>query len=273
MRSEVEIHSLCVMSNHYHAVVTDVKGKLPVFTETFNKFIAKALNHLQKRQENFWAGSSQVGHIFIGDKPAMLKQMAYVVCNPVEAGLIEKSSEWPGINLWKPGLRKVQRPGFYFRTKEQGGSLPKRAKLIITTPDSMLECDHQDASLELLRPFIKGEESAIRAKRKESGKAYLGAATCKATPIFDSPNTPPKVNTDEDGNINPKVSCGSKAIKKKLLTIIEIFVNEYKDCLKSLKKGVKDIVFPTGTYKMKACFEHEVTKGALADVMLGLSSG
>ena len=203
----------------------------------------------------------------------MLKQMAYVVCNPVEAGLIENSSDWPGINLWKPGIRKVQRPGFYFRTKEQGGSLPKRAKLIITTPDSMLECDHQDASLELLRPFIKGEESAIRAKRKESGKAYLGAATCKATPIFDSPNTPPKVNTDEDGNINPKVSCGSKAIKKKLLTIIEIFVNEYKDCLKSLKKGVKDIVFPTGTYKMKACFEHEVTKGALADVMLGLSSG
>ena len=137
----------------------------------------------------------------------------------------------------------------------------------------MLECEHQDASLKLLKPFLKREECAIRAKRKESGKTYLGAQACKNTPIFDSPNTPPKVNVDEDGNITPKVSCGSGAIKKKLLNLIEIFVNEYKECLKNLKAGIKDIVFPAGTYRMKSCFEQEVAQGELSDVMMGLSSG
>ena len=270
-RSDVKIHALCVMSNHYHAIVTDSKGKLPLFTETFNKLIAKALNHLQKRQENFWAGSSQVSHVLIGDRPAMLKQMAYVVCNPVEAGLIEKSSDWPGINLWTPGSRKTLRPAFYFRTQEQGGSLPLNAKLTISTPDSMLECDHQAESLKLLKSFIRGQESVIRTKHRESGRPFLGNLACKAIDIFDSPKTPFKPNTDEDGDINPKVSCGSKVIKKKLLKLIEIFVNEYKDCLESLKAGIQDIVFPAGTYRMKACFEHQVSEGGLSEAMLGFS--
>ena len=273
MRSKVKVHALCVMSNHYHAVVTDKESKLPLFTETFNKLMAKALNCLQERKENFWAGSSQVDHLVIGDKPAMLKQLSYVACNPVEAGLIKNSADWPGINLWTPGKREALRPDFYFRNKKQGGALPDSATLTISTPDRVLECPSQHETLTLMTSYISEQESALVKERTRSGEGFLGAAACKVVSLFDSPDTPPKVSPEEGGNLNPRVSCGDKKLKEKLLKLIDDFVDAHRECLKSIKAGVKNIVFPAGTYRMKTCFEHKVAEGGLADAVLALSSG
>ena len=40
----VQVHAVTVMSNHYHAVVTDPEGRLPKFAELLNKYVAKCQN-------------------------------------------------------------------------------------------------------------------------------------------------------------------------------------------------------------------------------------
>jgi len=40
----IMIHAVCVMSTHYHLVVTDPFGLLPRFMENLNKLLAKVLN-------------------------------------------------------------------------------------------------------------------------------------------------------------------------------------------------------------------------------------
>jgi REP element-mobilizing transposase RayT len=37
------IHEYKVMSNHYHLVLTDVRGQLPEFMGWLNKYVAKAI--------------------------------------------------------------------------------------------------------------------------------------------------------------------------------------------------------------------------------------
>jgi REP element-mobilizing transposase RayT len=43
-RTGVRVHAACVLSNHWHAVVSDPHGRLPVFTELLHKYVAKAVN-------------------------------------------------------------------------------------------------------------------------------------------------------------------------------------------------------------------------------------
>src|SRR5688500_2790100 len=54
-RSGVIVHAAVVMGNHYHLVVTDPDGVLPWFVECLNKLVAKSMNAMRGRWENFWS--------------------------------------------------------------------------------------------------------------------------------------------------------------------------------------------------------------------------
>ena len=40
----LRVHAVCVMSNHYHIVATDVHGNLPEFMHWLNEYTAKCVN-------------------------------------------------------------------------------------------------------------------------------------------------------------------------------------------------------------------------------------
>ncbi|HET9960496.1 MAG TPA: transposase, partial [Polyangiaceae bacterium] len=54
-RAGVRIVAFVAMSNHYHAIVHDPLGTLPVFMEHLHKLAARALNARWGRWENLWA--------------------------------------------------------------------------------------------------------------------------------------------------------------------------------------------------------------------------
>ena len=43
-RTGVVVHAFVVLSNHYHAVVTDPEGKLPEFLAYFHRLVATCVN-------------------------------------------------------------------------------------------------------------------------------------------------------------------------------------------------------------------------------------
>ena len=51
-RYGVEVHAYCVLSNHYHLVVTDPQARLPAFQQFLDALVARAVNaHLGR-----WGG-------------------------------------------------------------------------------------------------------------------------------------------------------------------------------------------------------------------------
>ncbi len=43
-RYGVQVHALCVLSNHLHMVITDTRGNYPAFLCQVHKLIAKTMN-------------------------------------------------------------------------------------------------------------------------------------------------------------------------------------------------------------------------------------
>ena len=128
-RFGVQVHGYCVLSNHWHLVLTDVHGNLPQFAGWVHKYVAKALNQSLRRWENFWsnAGYSAVRLVEADD---ILSKLVYTLSNPVTAGLVHRSRYWPGLMSRAGDYRKekrcVRRPPSYFRTK---GPLPEEVSL------------------------------------------------------------------------------------------------------------------------------------------------
>ena len=94
----VELHAVCVMSNHWHAVVSDPFACLPEFLERVHRLTARALNASLGRWENFWS-SDKPSVVRLVTEQAVLDEMAYVLANPTAAGLVNSPREWPGSRL------------------------------------------------------------------------------------------------------------------------------------------------------------------------------
>ncbi len=54
-RTGVLLHAICVISNHYYAVVTAPQARLPEFLRYVHEYVAKCINASLGRWENFWA--------------------------------------------------------------------------------------------------------------------------------------------------------------------------------------------------------------------------
>src|SRR5437868_9466258 len=54
-RTNVELNAWAAMSNHHHVIVFDRDGRLPEFLHHAHVMMAKALNALRGRWENFWS--------------------------------------------------------------------------------------------------------------------------------------------------------------------------------------------------------------------------
>ena len=63
---------------------------------------------------------------------AVIEKMAYVLANPVKAGLVQRAAHWPGVTVLPQELGrrtwKVQRPDFYFDAR----TWPDEVELTLT---------------------------------------------------------------------------------------------------------------------------------------------
>lgn len=236
------LHALCVLSNHFHVVLTDPDARLPAFEQYLDSLVARALNASLGHWDSFWdsAGCSAVELLSPAD---VLDKTAYVLANPVAAGLVAKAREWPG--LWSAperigcGSIEVPRPEFFFRAD---GPMPARAKLEFSVPPGF---DPEQFRTDLSTALAaREEEAAIAARSKKRG--FLGVRRVLAQRPEDSPESFERRRT-----LKPKVAGKDKWQRIEALARLVEFVRSYRDALNEMRRGVRDVVFPAGTYRLR----------------------
>lgn len=242
-RYGILVHAYCVMSNHFHLVVTDPKGRLPAFEQQLASLVARALNAFHGRWESFWAPGSYSA-VRLETAEDVLEKAAYTLANPVAAGLVRRGQEWPG--LWSGPERvggkveEVERPRVFFRPT---GQMPESETLELVEPPGFESAEEFRKKLQ--ERVSELEEEAAKKLRGE-GRSFVGARKVMAQRPTDRPGS-------QEGRrkLNPRVAAMDRWKRVEALGRLKSFVRAYREALEQFVRGVGDVVFPQGTYLLR----------------------
>jgi putative transposase len=88
-----QLHTLCLMTTHYHFVVESACIRLSAGMQRLNGIYAQAFNKRHGRHGHLFGG--RFGSRLIEDEESLRAVCDYVLLNPVRAGLCQRASEWP----------------------------------------------------------------------------------------------------------------------------------------------------------------------------------
>jgi putative transposase len=246
-RYEITLHGFIAMSNHQHLVVRDNRGNFPDFLAHLHKMIAKAVNALRGRWENLWA-TEQPNAVYLVEATDRFDKLVYLLANPVAGDLVEHVSDWPGacsLGMQLSGRTKtIQRPRGFFRAS---GAMPETVTLRIERPEGFESLSEQEWVAKL-EDAVRCEEKRARDERKAAGRRVLGRkAVLRAKPT-DVPTT-----VAPRGGLRPHLACRDKTRRIAELTALAEFRGQRHAALVRFLSGEYDVVFPDGTYQVRAC--------------------
>ena len=241
----VIIHAHCVMSNHWHAVVTDPEGRLPEFTEWVHKFVAKCMNAKLGRWENLWS-SEHCSVVLLTDPEDILNKIIYVDSNPVSAELVASASQWPGLisrpSDYTAGPVMIDRPDIFFR---ENGTVPEKVPLEIVVPPAFAELSPQEFR-QLVERHLHTKENNIKRTLSREKRRVMGVRMILAQSVYDSPRT-----YAPHRGLNPRLAAVNQWRRLETIRRLKSFILAYREAVEQFKKGMHDVVFPPGTYWMK----------------------
>lgn len=241
-KTGVILHAVCVMSNHWHGVVTDPEARLPEFTECFHRLLAKTQNASLGRWENLWS-SDKTSLVLLTSEQDVLDKMAYTLANPTAAGLVKSPEEWPGIISARFGEEYVaEMPDAFF---DDDGDLPDCGELSVVRPQIFASLS--DAELySRLRDAVAARVRAARAEMARDGRSFLGCASVLRQSVDASPTT-------DAPRRNPKPRIAGKSSVALVTAIRQMceFVRRYRAAWNEWRGGTRDTKFPAGTYALR----------------------
>jgi putative transposase len=241
-RTGVILHAVCVMSNHWHGVITDPEARLPEFTECFHRLLAKAQNASLDRWENLWS-SDKTSLVLLTSEQDVLEKMAYTLANPTAAGLVKSPEEWPGVISGRFGQEDVaEMPDAFF---DEGGDLPESTELQIVRPQIFTSLS--DAELYgRLREQVAVKVRIARETIAESGGSFLGRESVLRQSFDASPKTKaPRRNP------SPRVAGKSSTERIAAIRRMREFFCSYRAAWNEWRHGNRDVEFPAGTYALR----------------------
>jgi REP element-mobilizing transposase RayT len=255
-RYNIEVHAVVFMSNHEHLVVTDKDGRIPDFLRDYHRALALGTKVLRGWEGTLW-DSDPSSRVQLCTAQAVIEKLAYLMANPVQAALVHRAEDWPGINTLPHDLGSktwtVARPDFYFDADNP--QWPTTATLRLTMPRTPWA--QQEVQRRVAQELMRLESEAhcrIRAK----GLRVLGrSGVLRGSPYERSTSWEPLRGT------NPSIAAGrgQRQAFFQAANLLRTFRAAYRLALEWWRRGYRDVVFPTATWQMRWLHGVQVAPG------------
>ena len=240
----VEVVGFIASSNHYHAVLIEVDGRIPAFLECFHKLLAKHQNVLRKRTENFWS-SEQTSLVELVGSADVFAKLIYTLTNAVKDQLVERTHHWPGATS-EAAIRRgkpihTRRPRHFF---DAAGEMPEELVLRCVRPPGWEEFSEDDFRRAVAEAIKKVEDNAAQ-ERALKGRRVMGRKAILAQSPTDRPR---KQKSRSD--INPRVASSDKWPRIEAILRLKAFRAAYAEARQKWQAGM-DAIFPVGTWWLR----------------------
>ena len=250
-RYAIEVHAVVLMSTHEHLIVTDNRRRLPDFFRDLHRVVALGTKILRRWEGTVW-DSEPTSRVALCTPKAIIEKLAYIMANPVEAGLVDRAQDWPGVIVLPDDLGTktwtVERPDFFFDSDNP--LWPKTATLRLTLPKTHLSSDEVRSRVAIELKQLEAEaQQRVRAK----GWRVLGRLGVKqASPYRRAKSWEPLRGL----NPNFAVGRGQKTAFFGAVEALRTFRTKYREALREWQQGIRDVLFPPHTWQM--CRLHRV---------------
>ena len=245
LRWDITVLLPCVLSNHHHTVIYDRHGHVIEFIQHFHSLLARSMNALRGRWENFFS-TEEPCLVELVDRNDILDKLTYAATNPVKDGLVERVADWPGVNgldaLLSGRSVKVQRPEKFFR---DDSAMPREVELTFHIPGGTRQIPDVAAFLGELRDSVTRAEAEFARQRAEHGKRVLGRRCILRQSWRDSPTS-----HEPRRNLRPRVAARSTESRIQALERNQIFIDAYRKARKLWLAGL-EAMFPAGTFWLR----------------------
>jgi REP element-mobilizing transposase RayT len=259
-RHGIQVHAFCAMSTHIHLVITDVRGTLPAFLHAFHRTVALCTKVLRRWNDVVW-DKSPTSVVRLETPAAFVEKIAYVLANPVTAGLVRRAHEWPGAKVLVSeigqGTLRATRPDVFLNPDNP--VWPAEATLPIALPPGI-----EPARAASFRDQVAAElarlEAQAQADVQQQHRSFLGAERASAI----SP-TERAVTVEPTVERNPTFAVGRNQgdAWHRAAAAVRAFRASYRAALETWRADVRDAVFPPGTWWMRVFH-----RAAVADMVM-----
>jgi len=244
----VLVHSVTLMSTHEHLVITDVRGVLPDFLRRLHRLVSLGTKVLRKWEGPTWDHQrSSVVRLITAQ--AVVEKLAYVAANPVKAGLVHSAKDWPGITVLPSELGRrtfvIQRPEAFF--DPDNTAWPDQVELALSLPPSLERSYDPDAIRDAVNEELGRQERLAREEVKARGWHVLGSERVRRLSPYRR-----AMSFEPLRGRNPTfaVGRGRRELFFEAVAELRAFRRAYRNALGHWRAGLRDVLFPQGTWAM-----------------------
>jgi len=231
-RFEIDVILPSVLGNHHHLICFDRHGRIVEFTEHLHKLVAKAMNALRGRWENFWS-SEPPCLVRLVEPSDVIDKLVYAATNPVKDHLVERSA------LLNQRPLTIQRPHRFFRPS---GPMPAEVTLQLVIPPELGDSAEVRRTI---RERVAAVEAEVAAQRARSSAPLLG----RRAVLLQSWRGQPTSREPRRG-LRPRIAARSKWTRFEALQRCREFLSSYREARDRWLRGLA-AVFPIGTYWLR----------------------
>ncbi|WP_437682233.1 transposase [Sorangium sp. So ce131] len=247
-RYGLQVHAFCAMSTHLHLIVTDVNGVLPGFLQFFHRTVALGTKVLRKWEGSVW-DHEKTSVVRLLTRAAVVEKIAYVLANPVAAGLVWHAREWPGakvdVSEIGRGVLHAARPSAYLNPANP--QWPAEVTLPLALPPTIGE-DGAEGFRRAVAAELDRHEAQAHAEVRRQGIRCLGAERAGKVSPYERATS---FETLRDRNPTFAVGREQGDAWRVAAAAVRAFRASYRVALKRWCEGVRSAVFPTGTWWMR----------------------
>jgi hypothetical protein len=250
LHPRVKLHGFVAMSNHLDLIATAPASELARFLAHLNGNIARRINRHRRRTGPFWHRRSSVEPIL--DPDAELDRLTYLHCNPAQANLTARATEWPGVSTLHEATGGNVRTATWFDvdgflTALRQGARPNpkdyehHYPLTLHPLPGLAHLTPQERA-DRVRAAVAAREAEVAARHAEHGTRPAGAHAVLRQPPGKAPRHTKR---------SPRPLCHTRCLAtwKAYAATYRAFKNAYREASTRYRQGELEAAFPENSHR------------------------